>query len=285
MSNKTKKETHSRILNELRLHCRKLLLSSEYKEGLMNIYSIEDKMMKATNRGEFEELEKEYHKMEDTMNERYGCFFCEDTLKELLDDESLLFQTFGEQRKILDYIQLRPFGFNKTESGDTELTDWGILDDKGYVHIKVNPLAPRRIIHFQLDRILTSVVRNVYGSKEDTRFRKERIQALQVWEKRRLREPFKQIAKELGIKEPAAKKAFYKAYELIYGKKYDPAGYEKPEIKKEYLKKTCNACMEKSTCKELCPDVIEFVKQGASYQRERILPYRKPRPKEDQDSL
>lgn len=135
---------------------------------------------------------------------------------------------------------------------------------KGFVYFRINPKISREVIHYLIDMHLNNSAK-LEPQKHKGRFRGEQIQALQVWEERRLRKPFNQIAKELGIKEPAAKKAFYKAYELIYGKKYDPADYEKPEIKKEYLKKFCNTCMEKSTCncKVPCPDVVKFVDQDS----------------------
>lgn len=93
------------------------------------------------------------------------------------------------------------------------------------------------------------------------RFRSEQLKALEVWEFRRARKTFPQIAKILNIKEPTAKKRFYKAYELLFGRKYNPSDYEKPEIKKKYLRRTCKTCKERQTCTDLCPDVIEFVGQ------------------------
>jgi hypothetical protein len=104
------------------------------------------------------------------------------------------------------------------------------------------------------------------------KFRPEQNKALEVWAERRLRKPFKQIAKKLKIKEPACKKMFYKAYELLYGKKYNPADYEKPEIKKRYLKRECGTCKD-ATCNVLCPDVIKFVNQdNREYLREYLHP-------------
>lgn len=141
---------------------------------------------------------------------------------------------------------------------------------KGFVYFRINPNISREIIHYLIDMHLNN---NALPEpqKPKVRFRGERIQALQVWEERRLRKPFNQIAKELGIKEPAAKKAFYKAYELIYGKKYDPADYEKPDIKKEYNKRVCDTCTERPTCNNICPDVSNFVEQDTSYLRELLL--------------
>lgn len=94
---------------------------------------------------------------------------------------------------------------------------------------------------------------------------------IQVWDERKKRKGFPEIARELGTKEATVKKRFYRAYEIIYNKPYNPADYEKPEIKKEYLKRTCETCQEKLTCKNLCPDVIEFVEQDSkTYLREYL---------------
>ena len=67
----------------------------------------------------------------------------------------------------------------------------------------------------------------------------------------------------------AAKKKFYRAYELIYGKKYNSDEYERPLIKKQYMKRYCNTCEQRPACKEPCPDVIGYVDQDSkNYQRE-----------------
>ena len=89
-----------------------------------------------------------------------------------------------------------------------------------------------------------------------------------VWDARRQRKNYHVIAKELGLKKDAVRKMYYRAYEIIYQKKFDTANYEKIEIKKEYLKRVCETCPERETCTELCPDVIDFVEQDTAYQRE-----------------
>ncbi len=135
---------------------------------------------------------------------------------------------------------------------------------EGYLYFRIKCDEPRYLIHYLIDWQLNRIAR----PKE--RFREERLTAFQVWEERKLRKPFRQIAQELNIKEPAAKKQFYRAYEITYGRKYNPADYEKPKLKKEYLKRTCKTCTEKPTCKNLCPDVISFVEQeNMGYLREK----------------
>lgn len=146
------------------------------------------------------------------------------------------------------------------------LKDAGYVDVNGYIHVRIRPDTPRHLIHHYIDKMLDSYSKEEPGKK--TRFRAEKLKALEVWEHRRLRESFPKIAKEQKIKEDAARKMFYAAYEMMYGKKYDPANYEKPEVKKAYLKRTCEICPEQPKCTDLCPDVIVFVNSDTSYLRE-----------------
>lgn len=170
--------------------------------------------------------------------------------------------------KLLEIVRDINFSTEYLRNGSVILTSEPINPvNYGGILLGIDIRADRDIIHYLVDYYL-----DTYGAvRSNNRFRKEKYDALSVWQERKLRKPFKQIAKELGIKESAAKMRFCKAYELLYGKKYDPADYEKPEIKKKYLKKECNTCKEKPTCKTLCPDVIAFVAEGTSYQREYIV--------------
>lgn len=155
------------------------------------------------------------------------------------------------------------------------------------VHCLLSPTLSRNVLYIgisldaskdkvkeDMERLLNKHIRPKID-KGDAKRRLDKFKSyLIVWDERRLRKPFKQIAKGLNTKEPACKKMFYKTYELIYGKKYNPADYKKPKIKKEYLKRECNTCKEKPTCKDLCPDVIKFVNQDTKpYQRELTSKY------------
>lgn len=153
------------------------------------------------------------------------------------------------------------------------MKDNGFLDTDGYLHVRIKPDAPKKLIHHFIDEILECYPTPLpkMDPRKKTRFRDEKLKALEVWEHRRLRKSFPEIAKEMKIEEDTARKAFYTAYKMMYGKKYDPAKYEKPEIKKEYLKRTCEPCDKHpdngGTCDTLCPDVLEFVDQDTTYQR------------------
>jgi hypothetical protein len=93
--------------------------------------------------------------------------------------------------------------------------------------------------------------------------------SLMIWDLRIFKNTYGDIAPIMGIAKDAAKKKFYRAYELIYGKKYNSDEYERPLIKKQYMKRYCNTCEQRPACKEPCPDVIGYVDQDSkNYQRE-----------------
>jgi hypothetical protein len=82
-----------------------------------------------------------------------------------------------------------------------------------------------------------------------------------IWDLRAERIPYTGIKSITGIAAATARKQFYRAYELIYGEKYNSATYLQPEIKKEYLKRHCNTCEVRLYCRDLCPDVLGYVNQ------------------------
>lgn len=105
---------------------------------------------------------------------------------------------------------------------------------------------------------------------DKTRFRVEAWQALQIYRLRRKRKRFLEIARTLEIQVPAAKKAFARAYELIEGRRHDPDFFkrEAQAVRLPELRKTCDTCPLRDTCKELCPDVLPYVVQDEVTQRE-----------------
>jgi len=49
------------------------------------------------------------------------------------------------------------------------------------------------------------------------------------------------------------------------------AQYQRSEIRKEYLKRHCDTCEQRPTCKDPCPIVIGYVTQdNKNYQREKL---------------
>lgn len=105
---------------------------------------------------------------------------------------------------------------------------------------------------------------------DNSRFRFEAWQALGVWRLRRKRKTYKEIEQTLEIGLPAAKMAFRRAYELIEGKPYDPEAFKRNNlpVSTSELGKTCSTCPIRSTCKELCPDMLLFVGQDYGSERE-----------------
>lgn len=105
---------------------------------------------------------------------------------------------------------------------------------------------------------------------DTSRFRSEAWQALEVWRLRRKRKTYKDIARTLKIGLQAAKMAFRRAYELIEGKPYRPEAFKRENlpVSTSELGKTCSTCPIRSTCKELCPDMLVFIDQDYGSQRE-----------------
>ena len=73
------------------------------------------------------------------------------------------------------------------------------------------------------------------------------------------------------IKVSTAIKAYYRAFELVHGEKFDPDKHNLGKIPIE-LKNTCTNCPEYSTCEVPCPEVLEYANQDQRYQRETPMP-------------
>lgn len=110
----------------------------------------------------------------------------------------------------------------------------------------------------------------ILNSKRD---RKETWMHLEVWKLRKKRKSFSQISKTLNITQDAAKKSFYRAYELTQGKKYDPEILKKEIwiVKKTEIKQLCNSCLKKKECETLCPNALRHANQDKIKLREKLL--------------
>ena len=106
-----------------------------------------------------------------------------------------------------------------------------------------------------------------------TRRRKEAWQHLEVWKLRKKRQSFFTIANQLDISVDVAKKSFARAFELTQGKKYDPDLYRREAwaIKMSELTRTCDVCPDRSTCVELCPDMLMLVDQDQVKRKEKLF--------------
>jgi hypothetical protein len=145
------------------------------------------------------------------------------------------------------------------------------FDPKGSINFTIKKDTPRYIIHRLVDEILDRDNNVPLRFSAKKRFRKETLDALKIFEEKRLRKSFPQIAGEYNIKESTVKARYYRAYQILFKKKFNPRDFEKPEIKKEYLKRHCGNCTVYNTCDEICPDVAHLVNQDTAYLREKLL--------------
>jgi len=108
---------------------------------------------------------------------------------------------------------------------------------------------------------------------DQTRFRKEAWQQIEVWKLRKEKKTFAEIARRLDISEDAAKQRFYKAYERTQEKKYDQEKYNKIAyiVRKDEMKNICETCPHRQTCCELCPDALRFIDQDHIKMKELIF--------------
>ncbi len=65
------------------------------------------------------------------------------------------------------------------------------------------------------------------------------------------------------------RKAYHRAFELVYSIAYDP-NIHSPKKLPPKLIKTCDMCPERETCDTLCPDVMDYVIQDEKYLREKL---------------
>jgi hypothetical protein len=95
----------------------------------------------------------------------------------------------------------------------------------------------------------------------------------QTWDLRKGSEriTFRDIARVMRTNFSTVKSRFYKAFELIYNKPYDPNLFIKAKktVHKESLQRLCNDCNERETCTTPCPDIIQFIEQDQVKLRER----------------
>jgi hypothetical protein len=114
---------------------------------------------------------------------------------------------------------------------------------------------------------------SAWKSGAEERYRKETWNQLKVWKMRRHRRSFREISRELGMTEDAAKKAFYAIYEKIQGTPYDPDKLRKDiwSVKKSELQKVCDSCPDRENCMILCPDVLLYVEQDLASSTEKLL--------------
>lgn len=135
-------------------------------------------------------------------------------------------------------------------------------------YMGINLDASRTDLREAFEAFLKTHIRPKTGKGDEKMYFGAHKTALIVWDLRAQRKTFPEIQKITGMDKDTAKKKFYRAYELIYGKPYDPSQYERPAVYKTSMIGLCSDCKQWSTCRVLCPDAIAFVDQDTRYQRD-----------------
>ncbi len=106
--------------------------------------------------------------------------------------------------------------------------------------------------------------------KDTNKERKDqKVDKFQVWDLYEKKRSFRKIATELGSNESTVRMAYYRVFEAITGKRYDPG--MKACLTKEQLEKTCESCSERNCCTDLCPEVAAFVNQDTRNSLKELL--------------
>jgi hypothetical protein len=138
---------------------------------------------------------------------------------------------------------------------------------------KVDLRKKKTQIMIEFERCLDNAYLNNLKILYNKRDRSETLIHLEVWKLRKKRKNFSQIAKALNITLDAAKKSFYRAYELTQGKSYNPEVLKKEvwRVKKTDIKQTCDTCSKRNECEILCPDVLRYIDQDQIKRRKKLL--------------
>jgi hypothetical protein len=89
----------------------------------------------------------------------------------------------------------------------------------------------------------------------------KRISKYRAWELYNKEKSFVKAAIKAGLGEATFRKAYYRDFEKIMGKKYDPSEHGR---KKKFInadKGLCGKCQKRETCTVLCPDALAYYNQ------------------------
>jgi hypothetical protein len=192
-------------------------------------------------------------------------------------------------RKIIDPLPLvdpnKRINWSNIESGevDEEITsimglnlfkpaairDVVLRDGQPIVFVSMN-------LRYDKSEILHSISEWIESLKKDRGIREALRKArdplnkvplyAQIWDLRRERKPFPEIARQMKIPTGTVRMRYYHAFELIYGHRYQPD--LRTRIDKETLKKYCDICPDHRTCEILCPDILAYIAQDEVKRRE-----------------
>ena len=131
--------------------------------------------------------------------------------------------------------------------------------------------AKKKDILADFEKRLAEIYQAEQWQEDRTRYVKEAFSTLAVWDMRRQKRRFKLISLELKISEDTAKKRFYRAFEITQNRRYEPETFNRVKVEKTDLKKSCDTCSLRETCTTLCPDVLAFMEQDQTYQKEKLF--------------
>jgi hypothetical protein len=153
--------------------------------------------------------------------------------------------------------------FDKNRSQDKDYISWYMrqfLREERYLHLELDLKAKKRDL---LERVGMYIDKYLpYIDKPKTRNKPEKYtNKFAIWDMYKKDISFAKVAKQLKQKETTVRKAYFRAFELIMGEPYDPLKHNRKAISKDELKRTCDTCTERLTCKVLCPDVVAYANQ------------------------
>jgi len=142
------------------------------------------------------------------------------------------------------------------------------LRDGKYLCMELNLEGNKETVLAKVENLIDVYQRHVHRKvTRDTPSRK--IDKFEVWDEYMVTRNFSKIAKKRKVKVSTLRAAYYRAFELIMGEKYDPSRHNRKLIKKEQLAITCDTCNSRQTCETLCPVVLAYCDQDYAAQKER----------------
>lgn len=169
-------------------------------------------------------------------------------------------------------VRIIPAGYMKILPPDKNNPEYRhdyspMLKDRRYLTVEIDLSRGKTHIEKSIREYIA--IFSPYVEKPDTRVR-ESDRMYQVWDEYKLLHSFSKVSKKLKIKESTARKTYYRAFALIMGETYDSTKHNKESLTKEQLAKTCETCLEYTSCQDLCPDVLAFVSQDEVKLREKL---------------
>jgi hypothetical protein len=161
---------------------------------------------------------EELYRSEDAikLRERFGLFLLHPPSAEFSPEEMLSEYVF-ENPTAVSYLWRTVS--EKWISEDEYHTQTSLIWNDHFIRLEID-ISPQRTLSEILDEVEEFVKEardyaDISQDKTRERFQ-EKLQCYQVWDMRDRHTPFLEIARELGIKEDAARKKYERAYELIY---------------------------------------------------------------------